>query len=152
MVIYQLSTLNLIKQCIQFKGDQSVNMIKKILYMIKISKKISIAMKLLITKIKKVILTNKNVIINVIIINMTNMIYYFENSLVLAWTILLNVKTMVVKVIERFDLTVALFNCWFVNLTICWSIDLFVELYHIICWPVNQIYLSKWSSDNNVHG
>ena len=100
MVIYQLSTLNLIKQCIQFKGDQSVNMIKKILYMIKISKKISIAMKLLITKIKKVILTNKNVIINVIIINMTNMIYYFENSLVLAWTILLNVKTMVVKVIE----------------------------------------------------
>ena len=85
----------------QFKSDQSVNMIKKILYMIKISKKISIAMKLLITKIKKVILTNKNVIINVIIINMTNMIYYFENSLVLAWTILLNVKTMVVKVIEN---------------------------------------------------
>ena len=107
------------KQCIQFKGDQSVNMIKKILYMIKISKKISIAMKLLITKIKKVILTNMNVIINVIIINMTNTIYYFENSLVLAWTILLNVKTMVVKVIQRFDLTVALFNCWFVNLTIC---------------------------------
>ena len=84
----------------QFKSDQSVNMIKKILYMIKISKKISIAMKLLITKIKKVILTNKNVIINVIIINMTNMIYYFEYSLVLAWTILLNVKTMVVKVIK----------------------------------------------------